>query len=171
MDVRHQHHLVVMGVSGSGKSTVAERLAVELDLDLGEGDDFHPQGHVAKMSSGRPLTDEDRWAWLEALAAWTAERVAAGRGTVLTCSALRRAYRDVLRTADAATYFVHLHGSEAVLRARMSGRRDHVMPASLLRSQLEILEPLGPDEHGLEVDVAAPVEEIVDRVLDELGSG
>lgn len=172
MDVLSQdesRHLVVMGVAGSGKSTVARRLATELDLEFGEGDDFHPESNIDKMRSGHPLTDEDRWAWLEALAAWTAEHEAAGGGTVLTCSALKRAYRDVLRTADPATYFVHLYGTEALLRDRMDAR-DHFMPASLLRSQLDALEPLERDELGIEVDVAGTVEAIVARVLADLGT-
>ncbi|GAB2876476.1 gluconokinase [Nocardioides pacificus] len=155
-------HLVVMGVSGVGKSTVALRLAADLGLESAEGDDFHPEANIAKMSSGRPLTDEDRWPWLEALADWTAECREAGVSTVLMCSALRRVYRDVLRRADPDTFFVHLHGEESLLADRMSGR-EHFMPASLLRSQLETLEELEPDESGIALDVSSSVDEIVER--------
>ncbi len=152
-----------MGVAGVGKSTIARRLAGDLGLEMAEGDEFHPEANIAKMSSGRPLTDEDRWPWLEALADWTAERRAAGRSTVLTCSALRRVYRDVLRRPDPGTFFVHLYGDEGLLRERMSSRQ-HFMPASLLRSQFETLEPLDPDESGIAVDTAASVEAIAERV-------
>jgi len=156
-------HLIIMGVSGVGKSTIALRLADDLGLEMAEGDDFHPRANVEKMSSGRPLTDEDRWPWLEALADWTAARRASGRSTVLTCSALRRAYRDVLRRPDPATFFVHLYGDESLLGERMASRQ-HFMPPSLLRSQFETLEPLEPDEEGIAVDTAASVETIVEQV-------
>src|SRR5688572_19944334 len=156
-------HLIVMGVAGVGKSTIARRLADYLELEMAEGDDFHPRANIEKMSSGRPLTDEDRWPWLEALADWTAQRRAAGQSTVLTCSALRRAYRDVLRRPDPDTFFVHLYGDEGMLRERMASRQ-HFMPASLLRSQFETLEPLEPDESGIAVDTAASVEAIAERV-------
>jgi gluconokinase len=157
-------HLVVMGVAGVGKSTTAEHLAADLDLDLAEGDDFHPDANIAKMSSGQALTDEDRWPWLDALADWTARRRAAGRSTVLTCSALKSAYRDVLRAPVPETFFVHLYGDEGLLHQRMEGRREHFMPAALLRSQLETLEPLGPDEYGIAVDVVLSMEAILARV-------
>jgi carbohydrate kinase (thermoresistant glucokinase family) len=156
-------HLIVMGVAGVGKSTIARRLADDLGLEMAEGDDFHPRANIAKMSSGRPLTDEDRWPWLEALADWTTQRRAAGQSTVLTCSALRRVYRDVLRRPDPATFFVHLYGDESLLRERMASRQ-HFMPASLLRSQFETLEPLAPDESGVAVDTAASVEAIAEQV-------
>lgn len=148
-----------MGVTGAGKSAVAQWLAAELDLELAEGDDFHPEDNVAKMSSGQPLTDEDRWPWLEALAEWTARQDEMGRGTVITCSALKKVYRDVLRRPDPHTFFVHLHGDEDLLRTRMQAR-EHFMPVSLLRSQLETLESLEPDEAGIAIDVAAPVDQI-----------
>ncbi len=158
-----------MGVSGSGKTTIAERLAAALDLEFTEGDTFHPRANIEKMSSGRPLDDDDRWPWLDALADWTAERRRAGRSTIVTCSALKRSYRDVLRRADPATYFVHLRGSEEVLQERMEGR-EHFMPASLLRSQLDTLELLEDDETGIEVDVVASVDDIVSRVLSDLAA-
>ena len=162
-------HLVVMGVSGVGKSTIAQRLAADLDLELAEGDDFHPRANIEKMSSGRPLTDEDRWPWLEALAAWTDGRRTSGRDTVLTCSALKRAYRDVLRRGAPDTFFVCLLGDESLLRDRMENR-DHFMPASLLTSQIDTLEPLDDDETGVSVDVGLAVDDIVARVEAALGS-
>ena len=157
-------HIVVMGVSGVGKTTVARRLAAALDLEVAEGDDFHPRSNIEKMSSGQPLTDEDRWPWLETLADWTEERRTAGRDTVLTCSALKRAYRDVLRRGAAETFFVCLLGAESLLRERMESR-EHFMPASLLASQIDTLEPLHEDERGVSLDVALTVDEIVTRVV------
>ena len=156
-------HVVVMGVAGVGKSTIAQRLAADLDLELAEGDDFHPPANIDKMSSGQPLTDDDRWPWLNALAEWTARQWADGRSTVLTCSALRRAYRDILRRPVPDTFFVHLFGDEALLLDRMESR-DHFMPASLLRSQFDTLEPLEPDESGIAVDTASSVDDIAERV-------
>jgi carbohydrate kinase (thermoresistant glucokinase family) len=156
-----------MGVTGVGKSTVAERVSAALGLEMAEGDDFHPLSNVTKMSAGTPLTDEDRWPWLESLAEWTRQRHEAGVSTVLTCSALRRTYRDVLREADPETFFVLLSGSEVVLAERMQGR-EHFMPISLLRSQIATLEPLEPDEHGEVVDVARSLDEVVDAVLNAI---
>ena len=152
-----------MGVAGVGKSTIAQRLADDLGLELAEGDDFHPPANIAKMSSGRPLTDDDRWPWLEALADWTAQKRAAGQSTVLTCSALRKVYRDVLRRPAPDTFFVHLYGDEGLLRERME-LRQHFMPASLLRSQFDTLEPLEPEESGVAVDTASSVDDIAERV-------
>jgi gluconokinase len=157
-------HLVVMGVAGSGKTTVARHLADELDLRFAEADDFHPPANIAKMSGGAPLTDDDRWPWLEALAGWTADRRADGTSTVVTCSALRRSYRDVLRRPVPETYFLHLHGDEELLGRRMRGR-DHFMPPALLRSQFETLEPLGRDERGTTLDVTPEVDELLRRAL------
>lgn len=156
-----------MGVAGVGKSTIAQGIAAELDLELAEGDDFHPQANVEKMSSGQALTDEDRWPWLEQLADWTRERRTAGVSTVVTCSALRKVYRDVLRGADPDTFFVFLYGDEDLLLERMRSR-EHFMPGSLLRSQFETLEALEPDESGVALDVAQSVEEIVEQALDGL---
>lgn len=154
-------HVVVMGVSGTGKSTVARALAAELGLVLTEGDDHHPPANVAKMSAGTPLTDDDRAPWLADLATWTARHHEAGTATVLTCSALRRTYRDVLRGAvPEPTVFVHLVGSRAVLVERME-RREHFMPSSLLDSQFATLEPLEADEAGGVVDTDLPVERVV----------
>jgi gluconokinase len=153
-------HVVVMGVSGCGKTTVAERIRDRLGLTFAEGDAYHPKANVDKMASGRPLTDEDRQPWLEALVAWTQEQEAGGRSTVLSCSALRRRYRDVLRGADPDTFFVHLHADFDVLADRMR-HRAHFMPLSLLESQFDTLEPLGDGELGVQIDVMPPVDEVV----------
>ncbi len=153
-------HVVVMGVSGTGKTTVAKALAEQLDAVFAEGDDFHPEANVAKMTAGTPLTDDDRWPWLRDLAAWTREQAEQGRSTVMTCSALRRVYRDVLRTGAADTFFVHLDAPEGLLLERM-GARQHYMPATLLRSQLDTLEPLTEDENGATVDSTRPAAAVV----------
>lgn len=158
--------LVVMGVSGSGKSTVARLLANELDRVFAEADEFHPAANIAKMESGVPLTDRDREPWLRSLRDWISEQDAAGRSTVVTCSALRRAYRDVLREATARVVFVHLHGSRELIAGRLSGRTGHFMPPSLLDSQFAALEPLGEDEDGITVDVASSPAEIAAAVID-----
>src|SRR6476620_6470349 len=129
--------LVVMGVSGSGKSTVAAILAGQLGWDLEEGDDLHPAANVAKMASGQPLTDEDRWPWLDKIAAWIQLHTESGTPGVITCSALKRVYRDRLRGPGVA--FVHLDGSREVIGARLSKRLDHFMPSTLLDSQLATL--------------------------------
>lgn len=161
-------HLVFMGVSGSGKSTAARAVQERLGWEYAEGDDFHPPENVAKMSEGRPLTDDDRWGWLGSLADWTAERDARDRPTIITCSALRHAYREVLRRGGAGTFFVHLTGDKHLILQRM-GARDHFMPPSLLESQLDTLEPLRPDEDGMDVDPALPEDRIVSMVLARLG--
>ena len=157
-------HIVVMGVSGTGKTTVAKALTEQLDAVFAEGDDFHPPGNVEKMTAGTPLTDDDRWPWLRSLAAWTREQAEEGRSTVITCSALRRVYRDILRTGSAETFFVHLDAPEDVLLERMASRQ-HYMPPSLLRSQLDTLERLGADEHGVTVDSTRAPEQVVDDAL------
>lgn len=160
-------HLVVMGVSGTGKSAVGTELAEKLGWEFAEGDDFHPPANVEKMSSGRPLVDEDRWPWLRSLAAWTAERDAQGTPTIITCSALRRVYRDVLREGGDGTYFLHLVGDKGLLLDRM-GSRDHFMPPSLLESQLDTLEDLEADERGVVLDIANPPERLARIVLAQL---
>jgi carbohydrate kinase (thermoresistant glucokinase family) len=161
-------HLVFMGVSGSGKSTAARAVQQELGWEYAEGDDFHPPANVAKMREGTPLTDADRWGWLESLAEWTAERDAKGEPTIIACSALRRAYRDVLRRGGEGTFFVHSTGDKHMILERMNAR-EHFMPPSLLESQLDILEPLEPDEQGMDVDPALAVDLIVAQVLDRIG--
>lgn len=158
-------HLVVMGVSGTGKTTVAAALADRLGLRFIEGDSLHPPANIAKMSSGTPLDDDDRRPWLEILAALLAAHHADGVSTVLTCSALKRSYRDLLRSGVPrdALVFVHLAAPFDVLRSRMEAR-EHFMPASLLQSQFDALEPLAPDEAGADFDVTAPIETVVDEV-------
>jgi gluconokinase len=160
--------LVVMGVAGSGKSTVARLLADRLGLPMAEADEFHPAANIAKMSAGVPLTDADREPWLRALRDWISEHDAAGRGSVVTCSALKRSYRDLLREASARVRFVHLSGTREVIAARMASRSGHFMPPSLLDSQFAALEPLGDDEDGLTVDVAASPSRIVETVCEGL---
>ena len=160
-------HLVFMGVSGSGKSTAARAVQERLGGEMAVGDDFHPPENVEKMRQGIPLTDADRWGWLESLADWTAERDARDEPTIITCSALRVAYRDVLRRGGEGTFFVHCTGDKHMFLERMSAR-EHVMPPSLLESQLDTLEPLRPDEHGMDVDPALPVDRMAALVLARL---
>ena len=161
-------HLVVMGVAGCGKSTVAEELARRLGWELAEGDDFHPEANIAKMSSGTPLTDEDRWPWLDLIAEWTAEQDGAGKNTVVTCSALRRIYRDRLRNAPGRTLFVHLVGSPELLEHRLSSRSGHFMPPTLLPSQLATLEPLEAVEEGVILDVYHSIDNIAQLAINQL---
>ncbi len=159
--------VIVMGVSGSGKSTVGALLAERLSVPMAEADEFHPAANIAKMTAGTPLTDEDRWPWLEAIAAWITER---GRdaGAVVTCSALKHTYRDLLSRADANVWFLHLDGDRALLAERMGTRSGHFMPPALLDSQLADLEPLKADEPGIRVDVANTPAEIVATTIDAL---
>lgn len=146
-------HVVTMGVSGCGKSTVAPLLAQELGGTFLDGDDLHPEANLVKMASGTPLTDEDREPWLREVGA----RLASASGTVvIACSALKRSYRDLIRAAAPHTAFVHLHGDRALLAERLTSRPGHFMPASLLDSQLATLEPLGPDEQSARFDIAEP---------------
>ncbi|MEU4766064.1 gluconokinase [Actinosynnema sp. NPDC023794] len=160
--------VVVMGVSGSGKSTVARMLADRLGRPMAEADEFHPAANIGKMSAGTPLTDADRAPWLAAIRDWITERAAAGESTVVTCSALKRAYRDVLRDADARVRFLHLHGTADVIGERMRHRSGHFMPPSLLRSQFDALEPLTSDEDGVAVDVTRTPELIVEEAVTRL---
>jgi gluconokinase len=151
---------IVMGVSGSGKSLVGALFARAIDVEFVEGDTFHSPQNVARMSGGNPLTDEDRQAWLAAIAA-RLDTARADRGLVISCSALKRRYRDVLRAGRADVQFVYLQGHRALLEQRLAGRRGHFMPSSLLDSQLAILEPPAPDEHAWACDIAEPPEAIV----------
>ncbi|MFI6327012.1 gluconokinase [Micromonospora chersina] len=162
-------HVVVMGVSGAGKTTVARGISEVTGLRFAEADEFHTEAHVAQMRAGVPLTDADRWPWLRALAGWMADRHAEGVSTVLTCSALKRAYRDVLRQGPAEVEFLHLDGAAQLIRDRLDRRVGHYMPASLFDSQRAILEHLGPDESGVVLEAAAPPEELVRRAVDLLG--
>lgn len=155
---------VIMGVSGSGKSTVGSALAAFYAIPFLEGDAFHPQHNVTKMASGVPLDDHDRAGWLQALAAELEQAEIHDRGLVLSCSALKRRYRDLLRAADPQVRFVHLAGPRELIAERMHARPDHYMPPALLESQLRILEPLQPDEDGLTLDITQPPAALVERI-------
>jgi gluconokinase len=154
--------VVVMGVAGVGKTEIGRRLAARLEVAYADGDAFHPAANVAKMAAGTPLTDDDRRPWLAAVGAWLAGHDP--DGGVVSCSALRRAYRDVLVAAAPRVVFLHLAGDPDLIRTRME-RRDHFMPPSLLASQLAALEPLAPDEDGVTLDVAEPPDAIVAAFL------
>nr|WP_205740418.1 gluconokinase [Haloactinopolyspora alba] len=164
-------HLVVMGVSGSGKSTVAELLAARLRRPFAEADEFHPPENIDKMAAGEPLTDDDRWPWLRTMRDWLTAQSALHQPAIVTCSALRRVYRDVLREARGTVLFVHLSGDPALVGERIGDRSGHFMPASLLPSQYQTLEPLGTDERGVTVSVEGTPEEITTEVIDGLGLG
>ncbi|NED95964.1 gluconokinase [Phytoactinopolyspora alkaliphila] len=157
-----------MGVAGSGKTTVAKLLAKRLAWPYAEGDDFHPEANVEKMAAGTPLEDEDRWPWLRAVAEWMSAQAADGRSSIVTCSALRRAYRDVLRDANGTVRFAHLAGDRDLVGERIGFRRGHFMPSSLLDSQYETLEDLGDDEDGLVVDIADEPEQIAESIVQGL---
>jgi beta-N-acetylhexosaminidase len=158
-----KHRIIVMGVSGCGKTTIGDLVARELGVPFLDGDSLHPVENVAKMAAGTPLTDEDRWPWLATVGAELAN--AGDGGLVLACSALRRSYRDAIRDQAPDTVFLHLHGSKEVLKARTEGRTGHFMPPALLESQLATLEPLEADEKGVVVDIAAPVTQVVTEAL------
>lgn len=160
-------HLVVLGVSGAGKTVVGTALAERLDLPFRDGDDLHTDQARAKMSAGEALDDEDRWPWLERVGEWLADQADGG---VVACSALKRSYRDLIRTHCPTAYFVHLHGDEALLTERQQRRKGHFMPSSLMGSQLATLQPLQPDERGTTVDVTPPVDDIVQELARALRS-
>jgi gluconokinase len=153
--------IVVMGVSGSGKSTVASMLARSLDVPYADADEFHPESNKAKMAAGTPLTDADRQPWLRRIGEWLAARDEADSGGVVTCSALKRKYRDLLREYSKRAWFLHLAGAEKVIAERMAERKGHFMPMELLDSQYADLEPLASDEPGLTVDVQQRPEALV----------
>ncbi|WP_425567002.1 gluconokinase [Sphaerisporangium flaviroseum] len=152
-----------MGVTGSGKTTVGAALSRRLRVPFADADDFHSAANVAKMSAGTPLDDDDRLPWLRSVGAWLAEHAVGGG--VMSCSALKRAYRDVLRQAAPQVVFVHLHGEPELVRRRVAGRPGHFMPATLVASQFAILEPLQPDEHGLVLDLGRSVDQLVQDYL------
>ncbi len=155
--------IVVMGVSGSGKSTVGAALAQRLGVPFADADDFHPPANIAKMTAGVALDDDDRHPWLDAIGRWLADRC--DGGGVMSCSALKRKYRDQLRSHCAQTEFVHLSGSPEVIAARQASRPGHFMPASLMASQFATLEPLQPDERGVTLDVDHDIDSIVGAYL------
>jgi gluconokinase len=160
--------LVVMGVSGSGKTTIADRLAARLDWRFEDGDGFHPPGNVAKMSAGQPLTDDDRRPWLQAIA-YEIDRVSReGERLVVACSALKRSYRDILSHGRTDVRFVFLNGSYELIASRLAARKGHFMPPGLLASQFKTLEPPDTSEHPVTVSIDAPVETIVDDIIHQL---
>jgi len=161
--------VVVMGVSGSGKTTVAKGIAVSMHWIFAEGDAFHPEANVEKMHSGVPLTDEDRWPWLRLIGEWMSEQEQAGISSVVTCSALRRVYRDVLREGRPAVRFCHITSPESTIADRLEQRQGHYMPPSLLPSQIAILEPLELDEPGVTVSGEGTQTEVLTRALNALG--
>jgi gluconokinase len=155
--------IVVMGVSGSGKSTVGAALAQRLRVPFADADDFHPPANIAKMTAGEALDDDDRYPWLEAIGQWLARRN--GDGGVMSCSALKRKYREQLRLHCPDTLFVHLSGTPEVIGRRQASRPGHFMPASLLASQFATLEPLEPDERGTTIDVDQDIDSIVENYV------
>ena len=163
--------LIVMGVSGSGKSTIAARLAERLNWTYEDGDRFHPASNVAKMSAGQPLTDEDRWPWLQAIAD-EIDRVCQGGGhAVIACSALKRAYRDVLVHGRSDVRMVFLSGTQSLIADRLARRKGHFMPPGLLDSQFKTLEPPAADESPVMVSIDASVETIVEDIVRQLKAG
>ena len=161
--------VIVMGVSGSGKTTLARGIAERLGWEFLEGDELHPAANVEKMAAGTPLTDEDRWPWLRAIAAWMDERAEQGHDAVLTCSALKRSYRDLLTEGRPGVRFCHVQADPQLIEERISARKGHYMPPSLLPSQLRALEPLADDEPGAVVPADGTPEETVHEALRLLG--
>ncbi|MFB0487646.1 gluconokinase [Methylobacterium sp. OAE515] len=162
--------LVLMGVSGSGKSTVAVLIAEKLGWIFVDGDSFHTPEHVAKMRAGHALDDEDRAPWLARIAVWIRHRLEAGESGVVVCSALRRAYRDVLTGGNPRVRVVFLDGDKALIAGRLVARQGHFMSPRLLDSQFATLEPPGPDEHPITVGITEPPERIADRVVAQLAA-
>ena len=160
--------LVVMGVSGSGKSTIAARLAARLGWRCEDGDKYHPPANVAKMSAGHPLTDEDRWPWLQAIADEIDRTCTQGERAVVACSALKRAYRDILVHGRNDVRIVFLNGTQDLIAVRLAARKGHFMPPGLLTSQFKTLEPPQPTERPITVSIDAPVEAIVDDIIRQL---
>ncbi|MEU7056419.1 gluconokinase [Streptomyces sp. NPDC046197] len=161
--MRTPHVVVVMGVAGTGKTTIGPLLAARLGVPYAEGDDFHPQANIDKMSAGVPLDDEDRWPWLDAIGAWAHGRD--GLGGVVSSSALKRSYRDRLRASAPGIEFVHLTGDRKLIEDRMGHRQGHFMPTALLDSQFATLQPLQEDERGVAIDVLGSPEEITARAV------
>jgi gluconokinase len=163
--------LIVMGVSGSGKSTIAEKLAQRLNWSFEDGDRFHPASNVAKMSAGHPLTDEDRWPWLRAIADEIDRVCKAGARAVIACSALKRAYRDILVHGRSDVRIIYLNGNQPLIAKRLAARKGHFMPSGLLENQFKTLEPPAPTENPVTVSIDASVESIVDDIVRQLGPG
>ena len=163
--------LVLMGVSGCGKTTVAQILAERLHWPCEEGDALHPPANVAKMHAGHPLDDDDRAPWLAKVADWVDAQLDAGRSGIITCSALKRSYRALIDRRGAGVEFVYLHGSRELIASRLAGRHGHFMPSSLLDSQFATLEEPGPDEPALRVEIGEPSEDIATDIATALGLG
>lgn len=159
--------IVVIGVTGCGKTTVGKNLAKRLNLDFGDADDFHSKANIEKMAGGTPLTDEDRWPWLESIGQWLESH---DDGAVAGCSALRVVYRDRIRAHCPDTYFVHLDGPMDVAVRRVAKRKGHFMPAKLVQSQYDTLEALTDDESGVVISFDQPVEAIVEKALRAIAS-
>jgi carbohydrate kinase (thermoresistant glucokinase family) len=162
--------LVVMGVSGSGKTTIGNELARQLGWEFVDGDWFHPAANVEKMHSGIALTDEDRWPWLRAIAQWIDQTRAAGQCGIVTCSALKRRYRAILIGDRPDVRLVYLKGDLSLIARRLATRHEHFMPASLLASQFEALEEPGPDERPITVSIEPSPREIATQIIVALGS-
>jgi gluconokinase len=161
--------LVLMGVSGCGKTTVAAILAGRLGWPFEEGDALHPQANIEKMAAGHPLSDADRWPWLGKVADWIGDRLDAGETGLITCSALRRSYRELINRRGSGLIFVFLAGSKETIAARLAARHDHFMRASLLDSQFTDLEEPTTDEPAVRVDIGPPPAEIADKIMEDLG--
>jgi carbohydrate kinase (thermoresistant glucokinase family) len=157
--------LVIMGVSGTGKTTVSRALAAKLGWTFEEGDSLHPEANIQKMHAGIPLTDADREPWLMAVAAWIDNQRARRLCGIITCSALKRSYRDIIIGNRTNVRLVYLRGSAAVVAERLSRRHGHFMPASLLQSQFDTLEEPGPDEDPVIIDIGPPNDQIVDQII------
>ncbi len=162
--------LVVMGVSGSGKTTIARPVAERLGWDFQEGDDLHPAANIAKMHAGHALTDADRAPWLAAVRAWIDGEFAAARSGVVACSALKRAYRDQLGVGRPGVRLAYLKGDEATIRTRVENRQGHFMPPSLLDSQVDSLEPPTRDEHPIIIDIHQPIDRQVDEICEAVSA-
>lgn len=161
--------IVLMGVSGSGKSTVGNALASALGWEFRDADSFHPPANIEKMSRGIPLTDTDRGPWLAAIAAWIDDRLRTGKPGIVSCSALKRAYRRVLLDGRSGVGLVYLQGDFGLIAARMAARRDHFMPPALLQSQFQTLQEPGPDEPALAVSIDMPADQIAQRIIAAFG--
>jgi carbohydrate kinase (thermoresistant glucokinase family) len=163
--------LIIMGVSGSGKSTIANALGQKLGWVVEDADQFHPESNVKKMSAGIPLTDDDRWPWLQAIAAEIARKRTSGTSVIMACSALKRTYRDILVQGHRDVRIVYLRGRKELIAERLAARKNHFMPPGLLDSQFRTLEEPTADEHPLVVDIDATVDEIADRIVALLERG
>jgi gluconokinase len=161
--------IVVMGVSGSGKTTVGAMLAARLHWKYAEADDFHPLANIQKMAAGHPLTDDDRRPWLAAIGAWMDKQIESGEPGVVTCSGLKRRYRDELRAGRPEVQVVYLHGDRELIAARLAARHGHYFRAEMLDSQFGALEEPSPDEHVLVVPITGTPNEVVEEILTRLG--